>query len=86
VKDPAEWGSKDLPAEIADLFRSVERYKRSNDQLLWAINKLCNAKKHSQLVPTIVTGAVATFRAWVPEAGHRGRASPGPGGCPTSVS
>jgi hypothetical protein len=67
VKDPAKWSSKDLPAEIVYLFRSTEPYKGGNGQLLWAINRLCNTKKHSKLVPTMVTGAVATFRAWVPE-------------------
>jgi hypothetical protein len=56
-----------LPAEIMDLFRSVEPYEGGNGQLLWAINKLCNTKKHNTLVPTMVTGAVATFRAWVPD-------------------
>ncbi len=56
-----------LPPEIMDLFRSVEPYKGGNGQLLWAINRLCNTKKHNQLVPTIVTGAEVTFRAWVPD-------------------
>jgi hypothetical protein len=72
VKDLAKWSSKDLPAEIVDLFRSVEPYKGGNGQLLWAVNKLCNTKKHSTLVPTMVTGAVATFRAWVPDGGPAG--------------
>jgi hypothetical protein len=56
-----------LPPEIMDLFRSVEPYEGGNGQLLWAINRLCNTKKHNQLVPFDVTGAVATFRAWVPD-------------------
>ena len=40
-----------------DLFRSVEPYKGGSGQLLWAINKLCNTKKHSTLVPTMITEA-----------------------------
>ena len=63
----AKWKSKDLPLEIVDLFRSVEPYEGGNGQLLWAVNRLCNTKKHSQLVPMEVTGAVATYRAWVPD-------------------
>jgi hypothetical protein len=61
------WKSKDLPAEIIDLFRSVEPYEGGNGQLLSAVNKLCNTKKHASLVPMMVTGVVATFRAWVPD-------------------
>ena len=38
-------------------FRSVEPHRGGNGQLSWAINKLCNTKKHSNLVPTMVTGA-----------------------------
>lgn len=47
-----------LPAEIMDLFRSIEPYKGGSGQLLWAVNKLCNTKKHCNLVPTMVTGAL----------------------------
>ena len=46
-----------LPPQIMDLFRSVEPYKGGSGQLLWAINKLCNTKKHSTLVPTMITEA-----------------------------
>jgi hypothetical protein len=49
-----------LPPEIKDLFRSVEPHRGGNGQLLWAINKLCNTKKHCNLVPTMVTGALFT--------------------------
>jgi hypothetical protein len=49
-----------LPPDIMDLFRSIEPYKGGSGQLLWAINKLCNTKKHCNLVPTIVTGALFT--------------------------
>ena len=46
-----------LPPQIMDLFRSVEPYKGGSGQLLWAVNKLCNTKKHAKLVPTMITGA-----------------------------
>jgi hypothetical protein len=61
-----------LPPQIMDLFRSVEPYRGGSGQLLWAINRLCNTKKHDTLVPTMVTGALATFRAWVPDGGPAG--------------
>jgi hypothetical protein len=41
---------RDLPPEILTLFRSFSPYKGGNDAL-WALNKLCNAKKHCALVP-----------------------------------
>jgi hypothetical protein len=58
---------RSLPPDIIDLFRSVEPYEKGNGQILWAINKLCNAKKHCALVPTRITGAQANFTAWVPD-------------------
>ncbi|MFZ0602729.1 MAG: hypothetical protein WAN05_15475, partial [Roseiarcus sp.] len=67
VKDPSKWKSTGLPAEIVDLFRSVEPYEGGNGQRLWAVNRLCNLKKHSQLVPTRITGAVARFGAYFPD-------------------
>jgi hypothetical protein len=51
-----------LSPEIMDLFRSAEPYKGGSGQLLWAINKLCNTKKHCNLVPTMVTGATFIAR------------------------
>jgi hypothetical protein len=41
---------KDLPPEIRTLFCSFKPYKGGND-LLWALNKLCNANKHRVLTP-----------------------------------
>jgi hypothetical protein len=67
AKNTSKRNSTDLPPEIEALFRSIEPYKGGSGQLLWAINRLCNTKKHCNLVPTMVTGAVATFRAWVPD-------------------
>ncbi len=43
-------GSKDLPPEILTLFRGFKPYKGGNDTL-WALNKLCNTKKHCALMP-----------------------------------
>jgi len=40
----------DLPPEILALFRSFQPYK-GGDPFLWALNKLCNTKKHCTLVP-----------------------------------
>jgi hypothetical protein len=67
VKDLSNWNSKDLPAEIVDLFRSTEPYEHGSGQLLWAINKLCNTKKHANLAPARVTSATSRFTAWVPD-------------------
>ncbi len=44
---------KDLPKEIVDLMRSFKPYKGGND-LLWALNKICNANKHTVIKPTAV--------------------------------
>lgn len=38
------------PPEITTLFRAFKPYKGGNDAL-WALNKLCNTKKHFALVP-----------------------------------
>ena len=43
-------GLKYLPPEIRALFRSFEPYKGGND-ILWALNELCNVDKHAALVP-----------------------------------
>ena len=39
-----------MPPEILALFRAFKPYKGGNDAL-WALNKLCNAKKHCALIP-----------------------------------
>lgn len=36
--------------EVLDLFRRFKPYKGGNN-ILWALNKLCNSKKHCALVP-----------------------------------
>lgn len=46
--------SNDVPTEILSLFCTFKPYKGGNNTL-WALNRLCNAKKHCALVP-ISTG------------------------------
>ncbi|HET6842754.1 MAG TPA: hypothetical protein VFK06_13905 [Candidatus Angelobacter sp.] len=41
---------KELPDEIKTLFSSFEPYNGGND-LLWAINELCNTSKHRLILP-----------------------------------
>jgi hypothetical protein len=41
---------KDLPPGILALFRSFSPYKGGNNAL-WALNRLCNTKKHCALIP-----------------------------------
>ena len=59
---------KDIPPEIINLFRSLQPHKGGND-LLWAFNKLCNAKKHCTLVPLQISNALATFYGTFPHGG-----------------
>jgi hypothetical protein len=42
--------SKDLPPEIISLFSGFKPYKGGH-RTLWALNRLCNTKKHCSLVP-----------------------------------
>jgi hypothetical protein len=54
---------KDIPPEIRVLFRSFNPYLGGNDSL-WALNKLCNTKKHCALVPLAMnnfTTEIVTF-------------------------
>jgi hypothetical protein len=62
---------KHLHPEIVALFRSFQPYKGGNDTL-WALNKLCNAKKHCALIPLRISNASANFRAVIPEGGQVG--------------
>jgi hypothetical protein len=41
---------KDIPQEIITLFRSFNPYKSGND-LIWALNSICNSNKHRMIVP-----------------------------------
>jgi hypothetical protein len=51
---------KDLPKEIRDLFAAMLPYKGGNN-LLWGLNKLCNANKHRILTPMGAGGAGMTL-------------------------
>ena len=42
--------SKNLPKEIFDLMISFQPYKGGNN-LLWALNQLCNSQKHEIIIP-----------------------------------
>lgn len=51
--------TKHLPKEIVDLIRRFKPYK-GGDNLLWALNELCNANKHAIVCPVAtVSGGVA---------------------------
>jgi hypothetical protein len=46
--------AKDLPPQIQSLFCGFQPYRGGND-LLWALNQLCNAKKHKYGVTPMAT-------------------------------
>jgi hypothetical protein len=46
----------DIPADIQMLFRSFKPYPCGND-LLWALNRVCNTQKHGFVIPTITQAA-----------------------------
>jgi hypothetical protein len=48
--------SKDIPEQIQSLFCGFEPYK-GGDDLLWALNQICNGDKHKMVIP-IGTGLV----------------------------
>jgi hypothetical protein len=50
--------SKDIPKEILTLFRNLKPYKGGND-LLCALNEICNAEKHKIITPVAVTIATS---------------------------
>jgi hypothetical protein len=50
LEDVIRGRCKDLPKEIATLFRSFNPY-RGGDDLLWAINEIANGIKHRFIVP-----------------------------------
>jgi hypothetical protein len=51
---------KDLPDEIADLVRTFKAYKGGND-LLWALNQLCNSNKHAIITPVAIARGDTTL-------------------------
>jgi hypothetical protein len=62
--------SKDIPIEIFDLMVSFKPYKGGND-LLWALNKLCNTNKHEIIIPiaTASAGFLGKNVTWRPSGG-----------------
>jgi hypothetical protein len=64
---------EDLPKDIFDFFILFRPYKGGND-VLWAMNKLCNTKKHCHLSKLGLCNALSNFIAEVPNTtkiGHR---------------
>jgi hypothetical protein len=45
--------SKDVPKEVFDVMVALQPYEGGNN-LLWALNKLCNANKHEILLPMVL--------------------------------
>ncbi|MDQ3648965.1 MAG: hypothetical protein M3458_01545 [Acidobacteriota bacterium] len=52
---------KDMPKEIADLMRAFEPYKGGNN-LLWAMNQLCNSNKHAIVCPVATRSGGIFYR------------------------
>ncbi len=52
---------KFIPHDILTLFRSFKPYKGGND-LLWALNRICNTKKHKLIVPISMNYGAASRR------------------------
>jgi len=52
---------KTFPQEIIDLIRRLKPYK-GGDDLLWALNELCNTNKHGVLAPIAVCTSLVNFR------------------------
>jgi hypothetical protein len=65
-KDIKGW-CKDIPQDISTLFRRFEPYKGGNGSAIWAINKICNAKKHCALMPLEITNKTFTIVGDLPE-------------------
>jgi len=61
VDDCKKRRSKNIPTEIFDLMLGFKPYLGGND-LLWALNKMCNANKHEIIIPIIIqhTSVTAT--------------------------
>ncbi len=52
---------KALPKEIVDLIRGFKPYK-GGDDLLWALNEVCNTNKHGILAPVAACTSVVRFK------------------------
>lgn len=64
---------KELPKEIVALIRSFKAYKGGND-LLWALNEVCNTNKHAIICPVALTTSNVTFSSGVFYGGIKVRA------------
>ncbi len=72
ASDAAHWpnrinGLKDLPAEILAMFERLNAYEGGNN-ILWAVNELCNTTKHARLVPIGIGKIEMSFPAAITEA------------------
>ena len=56
VKSRKTGGSKEIPDEIFAVMESFKPYL-GGDDLLWALNKLCNTNKHRILAPVVIANA-----------------------------
>ena len=64
VQSRASTGSKDIPSPLFDVMVASGPYKGGN-QLLWALNKLCNSHKHEIIIPMgIYTGGGSINNAY----------------------
>jgi hypothetical protein len=55
MRNNSAGGCKDLPAAVRVLFEGFKPYKGGNN-ILWAMNELCNAPKHKMLYPVALGG------------------------------
>jgi hypothetical protein len=56
---------KDIPSDIITLFRSFNPYKGGND-LIWALNQLCNRSKHRFLTAEMAVGRMYCRSGFLP--------------------
>jgi hypothetical protein len=76
VQSRAGGPSKDIPKEIFDVMVSAKPYKGGND-LLWALNKLCNTNKHEMIIPMgmavggVVMASGPSMKGLLSIGGHR---------------
>lgn len=66
---------KNLPPEIVNLISSFKPYKGGND-LLWALNELCNTDKHGIISPVALNTSSVHYKSMVFHTGFRGLGFP----------
>jgi len=64
-----------VPAEILDLVRALEPYKGGND-LIWALNNMCNSNKHGFIRPVPISTANVKFAGKIFDGGPEILTSP----------